>query len=50
VVKPAPRVLPAVPDGLHLDNVEAERRLLRVDGEGAVELLDAFGKDVQQEQ
>jgi hypothetical protein len=49
-MEPTPSVLPAVVDVLDLDNVEAERRLLCVDGEGAVELLDAFRKDVQQEQ
>jgi hypothetical protein len=42
-----PRVLPAVWDVLDLDDVEAERRRVGVDGEGAVELLDAFRKDVE---
>jgi hypothetical protein len=50
VVEPAPGILPALRDVLDLDDVEAERRLLRVDGKPAVELLDALREDVKQEQ
>jgi hypothetical protein len=49
VVKATPRVLPALGDVLDLDDVEAERRLVRIDGERAVELLDALGEDVEEE-
>jgi hypothetical protein len=48
VVEGAPAVLPALGDVVHLDDVEAERRLIRVDGVRAVELLDALGEDVEQ--
>jgi hypothetical protein len=44
-----PAVLPAVGHVVHLDDVEAERRLVGVDRVGAVELLDALGEDVEQE-
>ena len=49
VVEGAPAVLPALGHVVHLDDVEAERRLVRVDGVRAVELLDALGEDVEQE-
>jgi hypothetical protein len=49
VVERAPAVLPARGDVVHLDHVEAEWRLLGIDGEGAVELLDALREDVEQE-
>ena len=45
----APAVLPALRDIGCVDDVEAERRLLGVDGERAVELFDALGEDVEQE-
>jgi hypothetical protein len=48
VVERAPRVLPALGDVLRLDDVEAGRRLLGVDGVGAVELFDALREDVEQ--
>jgi len=48
-VERAPSVLPACRDVLRRNDVEAERRLLRVHGVGAVELLDALWKDVEQE-
>jgi hypothetical protein len=44
-----PAVLPALGDVLHLDDVEAERRLVGVHGVGAVELLDTLREDVEQE-
>jgi hypothetical protein len=40
----APRVLPALADVFRRDHVEADRLLLGVDGERAVQLLDALGK------
>jgi hypothetical protein len=49
VVERAPAVLPAFGDVVHRDDVEAERRLVGVDGVGAVELLDALREDVEQE-
>jgi hypothetical protein len=49
VVKRTPAVLPALGHGVHRHDVEAERRLLRVDGVGAVELLDSLREDVEQE-
>jgi hypothetical protein len=49
VVEAAPGVLPALGDVFDLDDVEAERRLVGVDGERAVELLDALREDVEQE-
>jgi hypothetical protein len=49
VVKGAPGVLPALGHILCFDDVEAERRLVRVDGVGAVELLDSLREDVEQE-
>jgi hypothetical protein len=48
-MKATPGVLPAVGDVLDLDDVEAERWLLRVDGERSVELLDALREDVEQQ-
>jgi hypothetical protein len=48
-VEGPPAVLPPVGDVVDRDDVEAERRLLRVDRVGTVELLDALGKDVEQE-
>ncbi|HET8557440.1 MAG TPA: hypothetical protein VFL58_09055 [Gaiellaceae bacterium] len=45
----APGVPPAFADVLDLDDVEPERWLVGVDGEPAVELLDALREDVQQE-
>jgi hypothetical protein len=49
VVEGAPAVLPALGDVVDRDDVEAERRLFGVDGEGAVELLQALREDVEQE-
>ena len=49
VVEVAPLVLPALGDVVDRDDVEAERRLVGVDREGAVELLDALREDVEQE-
>jgi hypothetical protein len=49
VMKATPGVLPAVGDVLDLDDIEAERWLLRVDGERSVELLDALREDVEQQ-
>jgi hypothetical protein len=45
----APPVRPVFVDLVSGDDVEAERRLIRVDGIGAVQLLDALGEDVEQE-
>jgi hypothetical protein len=45
----APPVRPVFVDLVRCDDVEAERRLIRVDGIGAVQLLDALGEDVEQE-
>jgi hypothetical protein len=45
----APTVRPVFVDLVRGDDVEAERRLVCVDGIGAVQLLDAFGEDVEQE-
>jgi hypothetical protein len=44
-----PCVLPAILHVLDLDHVEADGRLLGVDGEAAVQLLDARGEDVEEE-
>jgi len=44
----APGILPAFGDFVRLDDVEADRRLFRVHGKGAVELLDALREDVQE--
>ena len=49
MVELAPCVLPSLPHLVDLDDVEAERRLVGVDGEGAVELLDALREDVQEQ-
>jgi hypothetical protein len=49
VVERAPTVLPALGHVVDGDDVEAERRLLGVDGICAVELLDALGEDVEQQ-
>jgi hypothetical protein len=49
VVELAPGVLPPVPNLVDLDDVEADRGLVPIDGIRAVELLDAVRKDVQQE-
>jgi hypothetical protein len=48
-VEVAPGVLPAVGHVVRLDDVEAERRLVGVDGVPAVNLLDALREDVEQE-
>src|SRR5262249_17530686 len=45
----APPALPAGFDVVHRDDVEAERGLVGVDRVGAVELLDTFREDVEQE-
>jgi hypothetical protein len=45
----APGVLPSLLDLLGLEHVETDWRLLRVDGVGAIELLDALREDVEQE-
>jgi hypothetical protein len=45
----APGILPALLDVLGLEQVEAERRIVGIDRVRAVQLLDALGKDVQQE-
>jgi len=49
MVERAPPVLPPFLDVVDRDKVEAERRLLGVDGVRAVELLDALREDVEQE-
>ena len=49
VVEGPPGVLPALADVVGLDDVEAERWLVRIDGVGAVELLDSLREDVEQE-
>jgi hypothetical protein len=49
VVERAPAVVPALGDVVDGDDVEPERRLLGVDGVGAVELLDSLREDVEQE-
>jgi hypothetical protein len=49
VVERAPPVLPPFLDVVDRDDVEAERRLLGVDGVRAVELLDTLREDVEQE-
>jgi hypothetical protein len=49
VVERAPPVLPALGNVVHGDDVEAERRLVGVDDVRAVELLDTFREDVEQE-
>jgi hypothetical protein len=46
----APRVLPAGLDVRPLDDVEADRRLVGVDRICAVELLDPFGKEMEQQE
>jgi hypothetical protein len=48
-VERTPPVLPTVGHVVDLHHVEAERRLVRVDGVAAVELLDAFREDVEQQ-
>jgi hypothetical protein len=49
VVEFAPPVLPPTLDVVDRDDVEAERRLIRVDRVGAVQLLDALREDVEQQ-
>jgi hypothetical protein len=49
VVEATPGVLPALDHVVRFDDVEADRRLVRIDGIRAVELLDSLGKDVQEE-
>jgi hypothetical protein len=49
MVKVAPAVRPGLVDLVRGDDVEAERRLVRVDRVGAVELLDALREDVEQQ-
>jgi hypothetical protein len=49
VVEGTPAVLPPLGHVVHLDDVEAQRRLVRVDGIRPVELLDAFREDVEQQ-
>jgi hypothetical protein len=49
VVELAPPVLPPFLDVVDRDDVEAERRLLGVDGVRAVEFLDPLREDVEQE-
>src|SRR5436305_53848 len=50
VVERAPAVLPPLGHVVRLDDVEADRRLLGVDGERAVQLFDPFREDVQEQQ
>src|SRR5215831_7234943 len=47
VVELAPRVLPSLGDVVRLDDVEADRRLVGVHREGAVELFDTLGEQVE---
>jgi hypothetical protein len=49
VVEGAPGVLPALGHLVGFDDVEAARRVVRVDRVGAVELLDSLREDVQEE-
>jgi hypothetical protein len=49
VVECTPAVLPALGHVVDRHDVEAERRLVGVDAVRAVELLDAFREDVEQE-
>jgi hypothetical protein len=49
VVKVPPRVRPALVHLVHCDDVEADGRLVGVDGVAPVELLNALGEDVKQE-
>jgi hypothetical protein len=49
VVEVPPRVRPALVHLVHLDDVEADRRLVGVDGVAPVELLDALGEDVKKQ-
>src|SRR6476661_537785 len=49
VVEVAPRVRPALVHLVDRHDVEPERRLIGVDGVAALKLLDALGKDVEQE-
>ena len=49
VLERTPLVLPSVTDVFNLDDVEADRRLVGVDREGPVELLDTLREDVEQE-
>jgi hypothetical protein len=49
VVERAPAVLPPIRHVVGLDDVEPEQRLVGIDGEGAVQLLDAVRKDVQEQ-
>ena len=49
VVELPPRVLPSLAHVVGLDDVEADRRLVGVDRERAVELLHAFREEVQEE-
>jgi hypothetical protein len=49
VVELAPCVLPSVAHRVDVDDVEADRTLVGVDGESTVELLDALREDVQEQ-
>jgi hypothetical protein len=49
VVEVPPCIRPALVHLVHCDDVEADRRLVGVDGVASVELLDALGKEVEQE-
>jgi hypothetical protein len=49
VVKLAPCILPSLSHLVDVDDVEAERTLVGIDGEGTVELLDALRKNVQEQ-
>ena len=49
VVELPPRVLPTLADVVGLEDVEADRRLVGVDREGAVELLHALREEMEQE-
>jgi hypothetical protein len=49
VVELTPPVLPPTLDVVDGDDVEAERRLIRVDRVGAVQLLDALREDLKQQ-
>jgi hypothetical protein len=49
VVERAPPILPPIRHVVGFDDVESDRRLVGIDGKGAVQLLDAVREDVEKQ-